>query len=572
VGEGDGGLPSLADTIAAVGRELGSAQAAGVGQRVQFRTGPVELDFEVAVSGTGGGAGGVHIGVLTPGGQGGLAVTTTQRVRVTLQPPGLEVGQGVQLSGLRQELGMVESRAPLGGSWLPERPVRAEGLEAHEADDELANNGPSFRFGSILVITYGRSGSTLLQGILNSIDGILIRGENHNFCYGLYLSYKSLLQTIGKPWIGDSAETPESAWFGCKEFDAETFLAGSRVMLRKLLMGKNHAGNSVRCYGFKEIRYIEVDDQELLGYLRFLTQIFPNPGFIFLTRAHREVANSAWWRGQDPLVVERELLRGEARFKEFAQGKDNCFSLDYSDMVCRTQRLRDLFGFVGAAYSDDIIADVLAKPHSYIPTQDHVKSLAGDWYRKSLVISEELGDKPAIAGRYHQLGMVAQGRGRLDEAENWYRKSLAISEELGDQPGMTINYRVLGIVAQGRGRLDEAEEWNRKSLAINEAGLGAAGQPEASQAPEGSALPERPVRAEGLEVHEVDDGLVVYQAEPECVHHLNSTAAIVFELCDGENTVPEIGEQLARAFGLTEVPDLVTEECIADLWSKGVIV
>lgn len=99
MGEGDGGLPSLADTIAAVGRELGSAQAAGVGQRVQFRTGP----------------------------------------------------------------------------------VGAEGLEAHEADDELANNGPSFRFGSILVITYGRSGSTLLQGILNSIDGILIRGENHNF-------------------------------------------------------------------------------------------------------------------------------------------------------------------------------------------------------------------------------------------------------------------------------------------------------------------------------------------------------------------------------------------------------
>jgi tetratricopeptide (TPR) repeat protein len=513
VGEGDGGLPSLADTIAAVGRELGSAQAAGV---------------------------------------------------------------------------------------LPERPVRAEGLEADEADDELANNGPSFRFGSILVITYGRSGSTLLQGILNSIDGLLIRGENHNFCYGLYLSYKSLLRMIGIPWIGDTTETPESAWFGCKEFDAETFLADSQVMLRKLLMGKNHTGNGVRCYGFKEIRYIEVDDRELLGYLGFLAQIFPNPGFIFLTRAHREVANSAWWRGRDPLVVERELLRGETRFKEFAQGKDNCFSLDYSDMVCRTQRLRDLFGFVGAAYSDDIIAGVLARPHSYVPTQDYVKSLAGDWYRKSLVISEELGDKPAIAGRYHQLGMVAQERGQLDEAEDWYRKSLAISEELGDKPGMTINCRILGIVAQRQGRPDEAEEWNRKSLAINEAGLGAAGQPthrgeatetspevgqgtqisglrqepepEAPQAQEGSALSERPVRAEGLEVREVDDGLVVYQAEPECVHHLNSTAAIVFELCDGENTVPEIGEQLARAFGLMEVPDLVTEECIADLWSKGVIV
>jgi hypothetical protein len=85
-------------------------------------------------------------------------------------------------------------------------------------------------------------------------------------------------------------------------------------------------------------------------------------------------------------------------------------------------------------------------------------------------------------------------------------------------------------------------------------------------------LPERPRRAENLEIHEVDDGLVVYQSEPECIHHLNNTAAIVFELCDGGNTVPEISGQLAGAFGVAEVPDQVAEECIADLWSKGVIV
>jgi hypothetical protein len=44
VGEGEVKLPSLADTIAAVRRELSAAQTAGVGQPVQFRTGPVELE------------------------------------------------------------------------------------------------------------------------------------------------------------------------------------------------------------------------------------------------------------------------------------------------------------------------------------------------------------------------------------------------------------------------------------------------------------------------------------------------------------------------------------------------
>lgn len=94
----------------------------------------------------------------------------------------------------------------------------------------------------------------------------------------------------------------------------------------------------------------------------------------------------------------------------------------------------------------------------------------------------------------------------------------------------------------------------------------------ASEALAEGVLPERPLRAEGLEIHEVDDGFVVYQSQPECVHHLNNTAAIVFELCDGGNTVPEISGQLAGAFGLAEAADLVAEKCIADLWSKGVIV
>ena len=69
VGDGEGKFPSLADTIAAVRRELSLAQAAGQGQPVQFRTGPVELEFEVAVTRTGGGQAGVQLWVLTLGGK-----------------------------------------------------------------------------------------------------------------------------------------------------------------------------------------------------------------------------------------------------------------------------------------------------------------------------------------------------------------------------------------------------------------------------------------------------------------------------------------------------------------------
>ena len=93
---------------------------------------------------------------------------------------------------------------------------------------------------------------------------------------------------------------------------------------------------------------------------------------------------------------------------------------------------------------------------------------AEDWYRKSLTIAEALGDRPGIAISYHQLGRVAQDRGRLEEAGDWYRKSLTITEALGDRPGMADGYHELGILAQDQGRLEEAGDWYRKSLTITE--------------------------------------------------------------------------------------------------------
>jgi tetratricopeptide (TPR) repeat protein len=93
---------------------------------------------------------------------------------------------------------------------------------------------------------------------------------------------------------------------------------------------------------------------------------------------------------------------------------------------------------------------------------------AEDWYRQSLAIREELGNRPGMADSYHQLGRVAQDRGRLDQAEDWYRQSLAIKEDLGDRPGMAVSYHQLGRVAELQGQLEEAEDWYRRSLAISE--------------------------------------------------------------------------------------------------------
>jgi hypothetical protein len=103
VSDENGSLPSLADTIAAVRRELSSAQAAGEGQAIQFRTGPVELELEVAVTHTRGVEGGVQIWVLTLGGKLERERANTQRIKVTLHPVDRITGQDAQIGEFSQE-------------------------------------------------------------------------------------------------------------------------------------------------------------------------------------------------------------------------------------------------------------------------------------------------------------------------------------------------------------------------------------------------------------------------------------------------------------------------------------
>ena len=53
-------------------------------------------------------------------------------------------------------------------------------------------------------------------------------------------------------------------------------------------------------------------------------------------------------------------------------------------------------------------------------------------------------------------------------------------------------------------------------------------------------MSDKPRQADGLDITEVDDGLVVFEPTNRRVHHLNVTATLVFELCTGENDLDEI--------------------------------
>jgi hypothetical protein len=82
---------------------------------------------------------------------------------------------------------------------------------------------------------------------------------------------------------------------------------------------------------------------------------------------------------------------------------------------------------------------------------------------------------------------------------------------------------------------------------------------------------ERPEPASAIDVHEVDDGFVVFDASTDRVHYLNPTATVVFSLCDGTRTTTEIAELVRSAWDLDTPPVDDVVACVAQLRDEGVL-
>lgn len=80
-----------------------------------------------------------------------------------------------------------------------------------------------------------------------------------------------------------------------------------------------------------------------------------------------------------------------------------------------------------------------------------------------------------------------------------------------------------------------------------------------------------PTVADGLDVVETEDGIVVYQDDRERVHHLNHTAAVVLHCCDGSHDAPAIAAVLADLFHLDEPPLAEAEACLDRLRAEGLV-
>ena len=208
----------------------------------------------------------------------------------------------------------------------------------------------------VFVMTYGRSGSTLLMGILNSIPGWLLRGENRHAMRHLYDFHRSGLAERARV-DARRASQPTHPWFGIEGFPEAASLRHIRALAEATLLRPEH---DTRVTGYKEIRWY---DEDLPDYLDFLRQVFPGARFVLNTRNLEDVAASNYWTHKDDPLG--RVQRIEERMLSAAAGLgDAVHRVHYDDYVADPEVLRGLFEWLGEAYDPARIADVLATPHS----------------------------------------------------------------------------------------------------------------------------------------------------------------------------------------------------------------
>lgn len=208
----------------------------------------------------------------------------------------------------------------------------------------------------LFIVTYGRSGSTLLMGLLNAIPGYLIRGENRDALHHLFLFHQTLVSESQRPnKLGLRQST--HPFFGIGDFPADRSVEGIRRLVLDTVLRPEPR---TRVTGFKEIRWYHPDLPEYVAWLR---EVFPGARFVVNTRNQADVLRSKWWaKGEDKserlAEIEQRLLvlRDELG--------DAAYHVHYDDYVADPAVLRGLFEWLGEAWDEEAVRATLAVKHS----------------------------------------------------------------------------------------------------------------------------------------------------------------------------------------------------------------
>jgi len=220
-------------------------------------------------------------------------------------------------------------------------------------------------YGFVVVVAPGRSGSTLIQGMLNEIPGTLVRGENNLYLYGIYQAYRDFL-AFQELHRSNRHRQLISPFYGLMELRKGMWVRFVRNLFVTGALGAE-SSEQVQRLGFKEVLWHRVTADDTEGFFGFLDAALPGVRYILNTRDPEVVVGSGFWTGQDreKAIAKVERVHDIQAFLR-ATRPDRVYETRYEvvtgeDVAARDAQLSGLIEFVtGEPASRDVLTSVAA--------------------------------------------------------------------------------------------------------------------------------------------------------------------------------------------------------------------
>jgi hypothetical protein len=195
-----------------------------------------------------------------------------------------------------------------------------------------------------VILSQGRSGSTLLLRMLNAVPGVRIAGENEKALDHL----KEFIKCYQIATTRHDTEFYRLAW------GLPCAIEVIKHKTAEFLLGLYNPDGRARLVGFKEIRYGRFGSYlDLCNDIGFIRELLPAVKIILNTRRTEDAIKSAWW-AENPEQSRRTLDRSRAYFESYHSEHPNCtFLMPYEELRDGSPQIPAMFDFLGLDYTPE---------------------------------------------------------------------------------------------------------------------------------------------------------------------------------------------------------------------------
>ena len=196
----------------------------------------------------------------------------------------------------------------------------------------------------VLICATGRSGSTTLQRIINTIPNSNICGENFGAINSLLEFYRRIKHSTKNNIPGHLhpasyeeiiKQNIKPSWYNSYKLPQIVQL----IQMTIINMLKNN--DSTNLWGFKEIRY----DSENINYITDFKELFPQTKVIIQFRENIEAQSNSGWHKDDKNAIPF-LIKTTKKLINFSlQNKEWCYLTSFERMFNKNN-LQNMFNFI----------------------------------------------------------------------------------------------------------------------------------------------------------------------------------------------------------------------------------